>query len=97
MQANKVIYLALLLICTVSISRAQRSSLPVRAGMASFGGAQGGSSDGALPLMFEANQGQADGQIRYVSQGDNYSVYLTATGMLLALHTPEVNPSQSIS
>jgi len=85
--------LALILICSVSISRAQQLSTPVRAGAVSFAGVQAESSYDSLPLMFEANQGQADAQIRYVSQGHDYSVYLTATGMLLALHPPEGTPS----
>jgi uncharacterized protein (TIGR03437 family) len=32
----------------------------------------------ALPLSFEANQGQTDGQVRFLSRGDGYSLFLTS-------------------
>ena len=34
---------------------------------------------GKLPLSFEANRGQADGQIIFLSRGSSYSLFLTAT------------------
>ena len=34
---------------------------------------------GKLPLAFEANQGQADSQVKFVSRGDGYTLYLTQT------------------
>ncbi len=40
---------------------------------------------GKLPLSFEANQGQADGQVRFLSRGESYSLYLTASEAVLAL------------
>jgi len=85
MQAKKVAYLALLLIWTVVESIAQQSH-PVRSHGMLPQGAAVQSNYGNVPLMFEANQGQADGQIKYLSHGSNYSVYLKAGGMLLALH-----------
>ena len=36
-----------------------------------------------LPLSFEANQGQADGQVRFLSRGTGYSFYLTRDGATL--------------
>ncbi len=39
---------------------------------------------GALPLSFEENRGQADGQVRFVSRGSGYSFFLTPTGAVLS-------------
>jgi hypothetical protein len=40
---------------------------------------------GKLPLSFEANRGQADPGIQFLSRGSGYSLYLTRTAALLAL------------
>ncbi len=40
---------------------------------------------GRLPLSFEANRGQTDGQVKFVSRGNGYSVYLTDRAAILAL------------
>jgi HYDIN/CFA65/VesB-like, Ig-like domain/Protein of unknown function (DUF1573)/Beta-propeller repeat/Abnormal spindle-like microcephaly-assoc'd, ASPM-SPD-2-Hydin len=40
---------------------------------------------GKLPLTFEANQGQTNGQVKFLSRGSNYSVFLTSQSMVLAL------------
>lgn len=37
-------------------------------------------SYGKLPLHFEANQGQARGDVRFLSRGSGYMLYLTAAG-----------------
>ena len=31
----------------------------------------------AVPLSFEANQGQTDSQVKFLSRGDGYSLFLT--------------------
>ena len=38
-----------------------------------------------LPLAFEANQGQTDAQVKFISQGSGYSLYLTPTEAVLIL------------
>lgn len=40
---------------------------------------------GKLPLQFETNQGQADAQVKFISRGQGYSLFLTATEAVLAL------------
>jgi hypothetical protein len=40
---------------------------------------------GKLPLRFEANQGQADSQVKFLSRGSGYSLFLTHTEAVLAL------------
>jgi hypothetical protein len=46
---------------------------------------------GKLPLSFEANQGQADPQVRFLSRGNGYSLFLTDREAVLALRRPEKN------
>src|SRR5919197_25230 len=40
---------------------------------------------GALPLSFEANQGQADAQVKYLARGLGYGLYLTPEEAVLVL------------
>jgi Bacterial Ig-like domain (group 3)/Beta-propeller repeat len=41
---------------------------------------------GQLPLSFEANQGQTDAQVNFLSRGSGYGLYLTPTAAVLALN-----------
>ena len=38
-----------------------------------------------LPLSFEANQGQTDEQVNFLSRGRGYTLFLTSTEAVLAL------------
>lgn len=76
---TKLLYftcLLLLLTCaqaqTVAPAPAQRASI-----------AEG---YGRLPLAFEANQGQTDPQVKFVSRGAGYNLFLTTTEAVLTLH-----------
>jgi hypothetical protein len=40
---------------------------------------------GKLPLSFEANQGQADAQVKFLSRGQGYTLFLTPTEAVLSL------------
>jgi hypothetical protein len=42
-------------------------------------------SFGKLPLSFEANQGQADGQVKFLSHGHGYALFLTGDEAVLEL------------
>ncbi|AXC10399.1 Cell surface protein [Acidisarcina polymorpha] len=42
-------------------------------------------SYGKLPLSFEANQGQSDPQVKFLSRGQGYSLFLTGDAAVLAL------------
>ncbi len=45
---------------------------------------------GQVPLHFEANQGQVEaGQVRYISRGAGYTIYLTPTGFSLDMIRPD--------
>jgi hypothetical protein len=56
---------------------------------------------GKLPLSFEANRGQSDPRVKFISRGQGYSLFLTDTGVVLALtrrhgseHVPQPNRAQ---
>jgi hypothetical protein len=40
---------------------------------------------GKLPLSFEANQGQSDAQVRFLSRGSGYTLFLTSTDAVFLL------------
>jgi len=42
----------------------------------------------AVPLSFEANQGQTASQVKFLSRGDGYSLFLTPNEVVFALRTP---------
>ena len=43
---------------------------------------------GSVPLHFEANAGQADAQVKFLSRGSGYSLFLTSDEAVLALQKP---------
>ena len=49
---------------------------------------------GRLPLSFEANQGQTDGSVKFLSRGNGYTLFLTANEAVLALRTAEPRESE---
>src|ERR1035438_10258896 len=42
----------------------------------------------AVPLSFEANQGQTDSQVKFLSRGDGYSLFLTSYEAVFTLRPP---------
>ncbi len=46
-------------------------------------------SYGKLPLSFELNQGQTDKEVKFLSRGPGYSLFLTPTEAVLTLAKPE--------
>jgi len=45
-------------------------------------------SYGNLPLSFEPNQGQTGSQVKFLSRGNGFGLYLTAQEAVLSLHKP---------
>src|SRR5207302_4083868 len=43
---------------------------------------------GQIPLSFEANQGQTDSAVNFLSRGSGYSLFLTPTEAVLSLQKP---------
>jgi hypothetical protein len=52
-------------------------------------------SYGKLPLHFEANRGQTDKDVRFLSRGPGYSLYLTANEAVLVLAKPDAKAQGS--
>src|SRR5882757_820676 len=50
-------------------------------------------SYGKLPLQFEANRGQTHKDVRFLSRGAGYSLYLTAGEAVLVLTKPNADPT----
>ena len=53
--------------------------------------AQLAQSYGKLPLSFEANRGQTDPRVKFLSQGQGYSLFLTNQAAVLSLTKPAVS------
>jgi hypothetical protein len=65
-------------------------------------GARMSESYGKLPLQFEANRGQTDKDVRFLSRGAGYGLYLTASEAVLVLAKPaakrdEQAPAESVA
>lgn len=69
----------------------QRATVPQLTASASAARAEQSSrartNFGALPLAFEANQGQTDPQVKYMARGSGYAVFLTPNDTVFALHS----------
>jgi hypothetical protein len=50
---------------------------------------------GKLPLSFERNQGQTNGQVKFLSRGSGYNLFLTSTEAVLSLHQPGTDDKAS--
>ena len=57
--------------------------------------AQAAQNYGKIPLSFEANQGQADKTVKFLSNGRGYSLFLTDSSAVLALTKPELSSAKS--
>lgn len=54
-----------------------------------------GEAYGKLPLSFEANQGQADSQIKFLSRGSGYSLFLTPSEAVFTLSRPAADEGRT--
>jgi hypothetical protein len=57
--------------------------------------AQAQSNYGKLPLSFEANQGQADAQVKFLAHGQGYVLFLTPTEAVLSLKKSQTRTRNS--
>jgi Beta-propeller repeat/Abnormal spindle-like microcephaly-assoc'd, ASPM-SPD-2-Hydin len=95
MQWKTVTCGALSFILAVLSGHAQTRLAPTSSTTASSDG-RNTSHYGNAPLMFEANQGQTDSQVKFLSRDSGYSVFLTSGGLVLALR-PSDSPSPTDS
>ena len=52
-------------------------------------------SYGRLPLSFEANQGQSDGTVKFLSRGNGYKLFLTVNEAVLTLRRSQESEVRS--
>ena len=97
MRWKKVTCGALSFVFTVLTGHAQLRPAPSFSGVAYSEGGNITSHYGDVPLMFEANQGQTDSQVKFLSHGGGYSVFLTAGGLVLALRPSETSATTNDS
>jgi hypothetical protein len=70
------------LLVTFSVCAAQQPNLPAT------GKAQSAAANyGKLPTTFEGNVGQTDPQVKFLSRGSGYVVFLTSGGMVFSAHS----------
>ena len=73
-------------------SFAQQTSGPLPPNVRSTLSAGTNTNYGKLSPAFEANQGQADPQVKYLFRGRGYTAFLTSGGMVLSLRPTNVVP-----
>ncbi len=49
---------------------------------------------GKLPLAFEINEGQTDSQVKFLSRGSGYTLFLTGSEAVLAVREPSASRPQ---
>ncbi len=69
------------------LSRHPAAAAPRPAGVAASPANQLVANYGKLPLGFEANQGQTDGRVKFLSRGRGYSLFLTGDEAVLTLES----------
>ena len=74
----------ILLLLSIIIFRAKSTS-PLMAARVATNKPRVLEAYGKLPMAFEANRGQTDGQVKFLSRGSGYTVFLTPSEAVLAL------------
>ncbi len=98
-------FIVLVLVCvvwlTLALQRQEKASAKItRATRTETGRAsQPLTSDayGKLPLSFELNQGQTDKQVKFLSRGSGYSVFLNSSEIVTTLRKPLVDEKSAKS
>ena len=71
-------------------------TIPATVAPSSTQKAQVNAAYGKLPLIFEANQGQTDPSVRFLSRGPGYTLFLTPDAAVFSLYTPALlEPNQT--
>lgn len=83
MQFRTLVRTFLLASVGTSLSTAQQAATP----QLSPRNARSSAIYGKLPLTFEANRGQSNGQVKFLSRGKGYTAFLTSGGMVLSLRS----------
>jgi hypothetical protein len=89
MQPRTIVWTLLLTVAATACASAQSGATQLPSG------ASVSANYGKLPLTFEANRGQVDAHVKFVSRGPGYSAFLTSDGMVLSLRAKQGFASQS--
>ena len=79
----------MLAVITLALGPLVTGPEPLRAGF--IGNVPLSAAFSELPLRFEANRGQADPGVMFLSRGSGYTLYLTSDGVVLSLRKPASN------
>ena len=93
-NAGKAVWLLLLLFVAALCFGETNPSIAAASGAASSTNAKIAEGYGKLPLSFEANRGQTDSRVRFVSRGQGYSLFLTSREAVLTLARPAARQSR---
>jgi hypothetical protein len=96
MQASRITCIALSMIATILTTYAQERPTPTSSLTVSSQAGQGSPNYGNKPLLFEANQGQTDSQVKFLSQGNGYAMFLTSGSMVLSFRPMEATPASPV-
>lgn len=97
MQIRNVVFVLSLCILAPIASFAQQRSRDFSPNASTPLSAGSNTSYGHLPAVFEANQGQADPQVKFLFRGRGYTAFLTSGSMVLSLRPTDVKSSQALN
>jgi hypothetical protein len=92
MRVRNVAWVLFSLVLTAMASFAQQSSGQLPPNVRSALSAETNTNYGKLSPVFEANQGQADPQVKFLFRGRGYTAFLTSGSMVLSLRPTKVVP-----
>jgi hypothetical protein len=92
MRLRNIAWVLFSFVLAAMASFAQQTSGPLPPNVRSALSAGANTNYGKLSPIFEANQGQADPQVKYLFRGRGYTAFLTAGSMVLSLRPTNVVP-----
>jgi Beta-propeller repeat/Abnormal spindle-like microcephaly-assoc'd, ASPM-SPD-2-Hydin len=92
MRLRNIAWVLFSFVLAAMASFAQQTSGPLPKNVRSALSAGANTNYGKLAPIFEANQGQADPQVKYLFRGRGYTAFLTSGSMVLSLRPTNVVP-----
>src|SRR5690242_10650253 len=86
--ARRTLFGFVAIMMMASIVQAQTFGSRAGAGVTATDGAWIKKAFGNLPLSFEANRGQTDSRVRFLSHGNGYTLFLTPAEAVLTMNRP---------
>jgi len=92
MRLRNIAWVLFSFVLTAMASFGQQASAPLPPNVRSALSAGTNANYGKLSPVFEANQGQADPQVKFLFRGRGYTAFLTSGSMVLSLRPTQVVP-----